>query len=333
LDATPPSIEQPIVFVESTEFIVILPYRPSTVDSGFVEEAPIDGEQYARQDAAWSVVDAAPKAARKNLLINGDFRIWQRGTSFGNPAFPYTADRWMAVSQASVNRISYSGGGYALALVSNGGQRGQLRQGIELPVVGEAGVFTVGTKLTFSVIARLPSGNLSLITRFVDSPSVSGPDDQTEVVIGAGDGTWQTYTHSWTVQGVPDVSNLCYVATLLCDTGLTMDIANVQLELGDTATDFEYRPIGEELALCQRYYYASAVSRLAPIRSSNSTLRTGQIDFPVTMRITPSITQTWSDAGAGVIQGVGPQSVAVYRNVGNTTLDVNFDSLTADAEL
>jgi len=31
-------------------------------------------------------------------------------------------------------------------------------------------------------------------------------------------------------------------------------ITGIQLELGDTATDFEYRSYGEELALCQRYY-------------------------------------------------------------------------------
>jgi len=34
----------------------------------------------------------------------------------------------------------------------------------------------------------------------------------------------------------------------------TWQVTGVQLELGDTATDFEYRSYGEELALCQRYY-------------------------------------------------------------------------------
>ena len=41
----------------------------------------------------------------------------------------------------------------------------------------------------------------------------------------------------------------------LADTvGNTWQITGVQLEVGDTATPFEHRSYGEELALCQRYY-------------------------------------------------------------------------------
>ena len=37
----------------------------------------------------------------------------------------------------------------------------------------------------------------------------------------------------------------------------TVDIAQVQVELGKVATPFEHRSYGEELALCQRYYQKS----------------------------------------------------------------------------
>jgi hypothetical protein len=38
--------------------------------------------------------------------------------------------------------------------------------------------------------------------------------------------------------------------------GATFYITGVQLEKGSTATSFDYRPYGTELALCQRYYYS-----------------------------------------------------------------------------
>jgi hypothetical protein len=38
--------------------------------------------------------------------------------------------------------------------------------------------------------------------------------------------------------------------------GATFYITGVQLEVGSTATSFDYRPYGTELALCQRYYYS-----------------------------------------------------------------------------
>ena len=40
----------------------------------------------------------------------------------------------------------------------------------------------------------------------------------------------------------------------LASTGSTWQITGVQLEVGESATEFEYRPYGMELSLCQRYY-------------------------------------------------------------------------------
>ena len=45
-------------------------------------------------------------------------------------------------------------------------------------------------------------------------------------------------------------------ATSIFDsTSRTFFITGVQIEVGDTATDFEHRSYGDELARCQRYYY------------------------------------------------------------------------------
>jgi hypothetical protein len=76
--------------------------------------------------------------------------------------------------------------------------------------------------------------------------------------------------------------------------GATFYITGVQLEKGSTATSFDYRPIGTELALCQRYYYKrinSSGSTIYPLLISaySTTAAQGKLlDLPVTMRSAPT---------------------------------------------
>jgi len=54
---------------------------------------------------------------------------------------------------------------------------------------------------------------------------------------------------STTALGAPGVVNLVETAAA------TWNVTGIQLEVGSTATPFEHRPYGLELALCQRYFY------------------------------------------------------------------------------
>ena len=87
-------------------------------------------------------------------------------------------------------------------------------------------------------------------------------------------------------------------------TGLTWTIGNVQLEKGSTATSFDYRPYGTELALCQRYYYQMSGSTNQDILIGSAADQTTWIRYcfplPVIMRGTPSLV-----SGAG----------STYRNL------------------
>ena len=69
-------------------------------------------------------------------------------------------------------------------------------------------------------------------------------------------------------------------------------ITGVQLELGKNATEFEHRPYGEELALCQRYYFKSTNGQGSVYAdNSNNSGNVGiSVPFPVRMRATPSMT-------------------------------------------
>jgi hypothetical protein len=60
--------------------------------------------------------------------------------------------------------------------------------------------------------------------------------------------------------------------------GATFYITGVQLEKGSTATSFDYRPYGTELALCQRYFEKSFNIETAPVQ--NAGVGTGESMFP-----------------------------------------------------
>lgn len=68
-------------------------------------------------------------------------------------------------------------------------------------------------------------------------------------------------------------------------------ITGVQLEVGDTATPFEHRNYGDELARCQRYYQRFAGSNAGIMNHHNrtTTARYGVLHHPVEFRATPTL--------------------------------------------
>jgi hypothetical protein len=82
---------------------------------------------------------------------------------------------------------------------------------------------------------------------------------------------------------------------LLATNGATFYITGVQLEVGSSATGYEYRQYGTELSLCQRYCTTVTNGIYQPIMTAgyyNSTTCQGAFRFPVTMRATPTMTAT-----------------------------------------
>ena len=77
----------------------------------------------------------------------------------------------------------------------------------------------------------------------------------------------------------------------------TFDITGVQLEVGDTATSFEHRIIGEELSRCQRYYTKLTGGGGNELHFTGSTKQQqyvccSRVELPTTMRAAPSISFT-----------------------------------------
>ena len=96
----------------------------------------------------------------------------------------------------------------------------------------------------------------------------------------------------------------------LADTvGNTWQVTGVQMEVGDTATDFEHRSYGEELVLCQRYYERTGTIYTMDYGGSHSL-------FPhvynVVKRAVPTVTLTGFESGT--VSGTGNiYSNYVYR--------------------
>ena len=82
--------------------------------------------------------------------------------------------------------------------------------------------------------------------------------------------------------------------------GATFYITGVQLEKGSTATSFDYRPYGTELALCQRYYYKISGTGSNPFAAGGALSTTStrvQGSFPVSLRISPTALEQTGTSG------------------------------------
>lgn len=80
---------------------------------------------------------------------------------------------------------------------------------------------------------------------------------------------------------------------VLATIGNTWAVTGVQLEKGSTATAFDYRPYGTELALCQRYYWRETAGALysgfAMSVIESTTSSSGMVrSLPVPMRAIPT---------------------------------------------
>ena len=120
-------------------------------------------------------------------------------------------------------------------------------------------------------------------------------------------------------------SSVAFVA----NSSATWQVTGVQVESGTSATDFEHLQYGQQLALCQRYYYkwdtSSSNNWVAWAMAANTTNMYGHVPFPTTMRINPSSID-YSGMGWWVGGAVTVFSAVAIAESGTDSCTMNFTS-------
>jgi len=221
--------------------------------------------------------------AGKNKIINGDFDIWQRGTSFtvANATRTFTADRWAAnrngggtfvVSQQPFTPgtapVAGYEGEYFLRANQTVAGSGTSYHNIATPLE-DVRIFA-GQTATFSFWAKADSARVitpSIVQSFgsggsADVATVTSPTTATLTT------SWARYSFtvalpSVTGKTIGSGSSLILVLSFPYNSTFTIDLWGAQFEYGSKATPFQTAGGGSpqaELAMCQRYYWRSTAS-------------------------------------------------------------------------
>lgn len=239
---------------------------------------------------------------RRNLFINGGFDIWTRGTSQTGNGYG-SADRWAVDGSGATitfSRQEFSLGDnptpanryYARYAVTTGNDRSRFYQRVE------NGYNLYGRTVTLSFWAR-QTGNRYMEIDYISNLNGSLQYNYKAAVVSIGT-NWQRHSVSFTIRdrtgtrGSDDWIEFRFGQGGETSTvGYTWDITAVQLELGEVATPFEIRNLGDELALCKRYYQQYGFEPGAPFRiigsgNGSSTMLTG-FQYEQQMREAPAI--------------------------------------------
>ena len=268
--------------------------------------------------------------SNRNLIINGEFLISQRNDYTSSTVMTdnvYTVDRWKTYRGAGSATFQDMGG--SLKLTASSAYTGTLsiRQHVEWVNLKTR----VGQTFTLSAYMKTTSSNARLLT-------YDGSGWSTGSTPHSGSGNWEIVTFTFTMPDASSYGSLLVAvgidgvdsANVSIANGENVEIKQVQLEVGDTATPFEHRSYSDELARCQRYYFmlASGDEKTMPTGSYYlSNLVTMPVQFPVTMRSAPSLDSPTGTDYYGIYRAGAFDSFTSFSGIGRSSVNgITLDS-------
>ena len=276
------------------------------ISVGGLPDSIVDAGTLATDSVTTTKIPAALEntfvSGRKNLIINGGFDVWQRGTT-GTAQGYNSADRWYISRGGGSPAVSITRETFATTetdikskyylqwVQSTGGTTPYIVQRVEeiKPLLGQEVTVSVWMKAASAVTI-----DLDVYIDYGDAQATT-LDENTSFSVTT---SWQKFQHTFTISSGGTVaanSNLEVRFSPPDSNTITTYFAEAQLEYGSTATDFEHRSYGEELALCQRYYVnAGFGGNDGGVVSAGRDeqylhVRVAPTRFPVTMRTTPTV--------------------------------------------
>jgi hypothetical protein len=293
-------------------------------------------------------INGGQLAGLRNLIINGDCRVAQRGSVAATNNVTYGgADRIYAV----VSGFSSLSGTIAVATAGGGigytSENFQYAQSIQSVTTTGTGFVYFGQRIeafntqwlsgktiTISAWVYQDTGSTVNCSISLLRPSSAIDTFGPETVVGASgntsvpNGSFTKLTYTITL-GVNDayygLDALVYFNGLGALSSRAFYITGFQLEIGPVATTFEQRPIGLELALCQRYLPAYKSSSSVDLVAGGLIGNTTQAYFLVTHIVTPRVATTGitvSSAADFTLNSVGGGGVAGTVTILNGGLSI-----------
>lgn len=284
----------------------------------------------------------ATKDGTKNLIINGAFQVWQRSTSSTSTGWGYyTADRWNTNLRDGAGTMSQYDMGSELQPFIYAFKTAMTSAATTSPVVQQKVEDSRRFKnqtVTYSFYAKA-SKAITVDTSFdlLWANSSNATTAQSNSITTS----WQRFTYTVTLPNPSGTYNATY-DHLYCKFVLPISdtydfyITGIQLELGDTATPFEHRSYGDELARCQRYYTKETgmTNYMMPLALSGTygDIRANRYYMPVEMRVNGTKTVTLN-SGSATVESSTTKSFTMYQTGVGSTTPIQAVSVIVDAEL